>query len=206
MKAGTESVQRYLGEGGFPAYLKNERDEVLQGLFTDIITRDIMARHQIRDGRLLKDLALHLASNAGKEFSYNSLRKAFNVGSTNSVTQYCSYLEDGYLFFYLPRFDYSPARQLVAPKKAYCVDNGLAKANSLSFSSDKGRMLENAVFLALRRKHKELFYFKEEHGEYDFLLKHKGTIIAAVQACNRLEDGNLDREVNRLALAMKKSG
>ncbi len=204
LKANTESARRYIRDGGFPAYLKKGLDEILQGLLTDILNRDIMARYQIRDGKLLRDMALHLASNVGKEFSYNRLRKVFDAGSTNSITQYGTYLEDSYLFFYLPRFDYSPAKQLVAPKKAYCIDNGLARANSLSFSSDEGRMLENAVFLSLRRKNRELMYFREEGGECDFLLKQKGAIGAAVQVCLKLDDENLKRETMGLQMAMKR--
>ena len=204
IKADAASAKRYLREGGFPAYLKKERDEVLQELLADILSRDIMTRYQIRDGKLLKDMALHLVSNIGKEFSYNRLRKVFDAGSTNSVTQYGTYLEDSYLFFYLPGFDYSPAKQLVAPKKAYCIDNGLARANSLSFSADEGRMLENAVFLSLRRQGKELYYYKEEAGECDFLFKQKGQISAVVQVCHKMEDGNRQREIDGLVLAMKK--
>jgi predicted AAA+ superfamily ATPase len=204
LKADAKSAKRYLHDGGFPAYLKKGRDEVLQELLTDIISRDIMARYQIRDGQLLKDMALHLASNVGKEFSYNRLRKIFGAGSTNSITQYGTYMEDSYLFFYLPGFDYSPAKQLVAPKKAYCIDNGLARANSLSFSADEGRMLENAVFLSLRRQGRELYYFKEEGGECDFVFRQKGQISAAVQVCRKMEDGNRQREIDGLVLAMKK--
>ncbi|MFH1094889.1 MAG: ATP-binding protein [Candidatus Micrarchaeota archaeon] len=204
IKADAASAKRYLREGGFPAYLKKERDEVLQELLADILSRDIMTRYPIRDGKLLKDMALHLVSNVGKEFSYNRLRKVFDAGSTNSITQYGTYLEDSYLFFYLPGFDYSPAKQLVAPKKAYCIDNGLARANSLSFSADEGRMLENAVFLALRRQGKELYYYKEEAGECDFLLKQKGRISSAVQVCHKMEDSNRQREIDGLVLAMKK--
>lgn len=203
LKAGAGSMKRYLRDGGFPAYLKRGKDEILQGLLADALSRDIMARHRIRDGSRLRDMALHLASNAGKEFTYNRLRKVFDFGSTNSVTQYGAYLEDAYLFFYLPRFDYSPLKQLISPKKAYCIDNGLARANSLSFSSDEGRMLENAVFLSLRRKSKDLFYFKQEGGECDFLVKEKGAISAAVQVCLALDDLNKKREAGGLSLAMK---
>jgi len=204
LKADAASARRYLHDGGFPAYLKKGKDEVLQELLADILSRDIVARYQIRDGKLLLNIALHLASNVGKEFSYNRLRKIFGAGSTNSITQYCAYMEDSYLLFYLPCFDYSPSKQLVAPKKAYCIDNGLARANSLSFSSDEGRMLENAVFLSLRRQGRELYYFKEEKGECDFLLRQKGQISAAVQACRELDEGNREREIGGLVLAMKK--
>jgi predicted AAA+ superfamily ATPase len=206
LKPSAASMKRYLHDGGFPAYLKRGKDEILQELLSDALSRDIMARHRIRDGSRLKDMALHLASNAGKEFTYNRLRKAFDFGSTNSVTQYGAYLEDAYLFFYLPRFDYSPLKQLISPKKAYCIDNGLARANSLSFSSDEGRMLENAVFLSLRCRSKDLFYFKEEKGECDFLVKEKGVIRAAAQVCLALDDLNRKREIDGLSMAMKAFG
>ncbi len=62
-------------------------------------------------------MALHLLPNVSKEFSYNSLKKAFGPGSINSVIPFISYFEESYLLFSVPRFDYSAKKQLINPKK-----------------------------------------------------------------------------------------
>lgn len=202
-RAGEASFRDYLVKGGFPEYLKAEKTEILQELLKDILMRDIAVRHKIRNVKTLREMALYLLSNVSKEFSYNSLKKTFDLGSINSVISFISYFEESYLLFSVPRFDYSAKKQLINPKKIYSIDNGLAAANSVSFSSDKGRMLENAVFLQLRRKHKSIFYFKEKN-ECDFLVKKGTKILSAVQVCHKLEEENRDRETAGLLEAMGK--
>src|SRR3989344_5712566 len=167
-----ESFQEYFTKGGFPQYLKNEDAETLKDLFNDIINRDISARHKIRNLKSLKEMAVYLLTNVGKEFSYNSLKKTFNLGSVNSVISFISFFEDSYMLFTVPKFDYSYKKQVINPKKIYSIDNGFSNANSASFSEDKGRMLENMAFINLRKKHKEIFYFQEK-GECDFVVKDR---------------------------------
>ena len=89
------------------------------------------------------------------------------------------------------------------PKKIYAIDNGLAVANSASFSEDKGRMLENLVFLHLRRKYRDIYYFKERY-ECDFLIREKGKITGVFQVCLELNDDNKDREIKGLQEALEK--
>ena len=148
-------------------------------------------------------MALYLLTNVGKEFSYNNLRKTFNLGSTNSAISFVSYFEDSYLLFTVPKFDYSLKKQLVNPKKVYSIDNGLTNVNSSSFSQDKGKMLENLVFVNLRKKYKNIFYFQEKN-ECDFVIKEGTKITKAVQVCFDLNEDNKDREINGLLEALEK--
>ncbi len=201
-KPSEASFAEYLERGGFPEYLAYGTTGILQELFIDIITRDVVVRHGLRDAATAREMAVFLTTNAGKAFSYNKLKDYFRLGSMNTAKAYASYFEDSYLLFTVPRFEYSFKKQLIAPKKAYSIDCGFASANSASFSSDKGRMLENCVFLGLRRQHKEIFYFKGA-GECDFLVKEKGKITLAVQVSYEVTDENKERELNGLQEAMK---
>ena len=70
-----KSYLAYLNDGGFPDYLKTKQHEYLQQLFKDIVYRDIIVRHGIRNARLLLDIALYLISNAAKEYSLNGIKK-----------------------------------------------------------------------------------------------------------------------------------
>jgi len=192
-----DSFEEYFNKGGFPEYLKYDKAEILQELLNDIIARDIIVRHKLRDSKTVKEMALYLLSNIGKEFSYNGLKKLFGLGSTNSALSYVSYFEDSYLMFTIPKFDYSLKKQLVNPKKVYSIDNGLSNVNSASFSTDRGQMLENIVFLHLRRNHRDIFYFKEKN-ECDFLVKERNAIISAFQVCYALHEENKKRELDGL--------
>ena len=191
------SYERFLTKGGFPEFLKEENEEDLHELLNDVIMRDIAVRFGIKNTQLLKKLAIYLLTNVGKEFSYNSLKNNFEVKSVQSVIDYLSYFEDAYLLFYVPRFSYSYKQQQVNPKKVYSIDNGFSYANSVSFSKDKGKMLENQVFLELRRRYKDIFYYQDD-GECDFILKEKEKIVQAIQVCYDFNDENQEREINGL--------
>lgn len=202
-KADITSFQDYFIKGGFPQYLKVGSSEVLQELFNDILIRDISIRHKIRNLRALREMALYLITNVGKEFSYNSLKKIFKLGSVNSAISFVSYFEDSYMLFTVPKFDYSIKKQIINPKKVYSIDNGFSNVNSASFSEDKGRMLENLVFLSLRKKNREIFYF-QENGECDFVIKQGTKITKAIQVCYELNEQNKEREITGLTEALEK--
>jgi uncharacterized protein len=201
LEKNTESVDRYLKLGGFPSYLKTDQLVILQQLFRDILYRDIIVRYGVRNAKIIEGIALYLISNVGKEFSLTGIKKTFDVGSTNSVSDYVAWFEDSYLLFTLPRFSWSLKSVAINPKKVYTIDTGFAQANSLSFTEDKGRLFENAVYLKLRREGKELYYFREK-GECDFVVKEQNRITSLVQACYELHPDNLQRELNGLKEAM----
>ncbi len=201
-KAGVKSFEEYFFNGGFPEYLQFRKNAILNELLTDVVIKDISIRHNVKNLKSLREMAVYLLSNTGKEFSYNSLKKIFEFGSVNSVISFISYFEDSYLLFNLSKFSYSMKKQLVAQKKIYSIDNGLSRANSVSFSKDLGKMLENMVFINLRKKYNELFFFQEK-GECDFIIKEDLKINKAIQVCYELNEDNRKRELNGLSEAME---
>ena len=146
--------------------------EVLQNLLKDILYRDIAIRYNIKNTGTLFEIALYLLTNVGKPFTYNSLRKTFDIGSANTASDYLTWMENAYVFFYLQKFSYSLRLSLVNPRMVYAIDNGLIFANTLSFTEDRGRLLENAVFMHLRKKYRSVYYFKEKN-ECDFVVIEK---------------------------------
>jgi len=198
---GENSFTDYLKKGGFPDFLFSQNEEILQQMFNDIVIRDIVTRYGIKDERFIKELGVYLLSNISKEFSFNKLKTMFEVGSTNSMSNYISYFENCYLLFSVPRFSFSAKQQIVNPKKIYAIDNGLIIANSLSFSEDNGKLLENLVYVTLRGKGYEVFYYKEK-GECDFIYR-KNKVQGAIQVCFQLNSDNQTREINGIIDAMK---
>ncbi len=197
-----ESFTSYLEKGGFPEYLKFGEQDILYRLTDDIIYRDIAIRYGIKNHKLLKQLLIYLITNSGKLFSYNKLKALFSTGSSNTIIDYISFFEDSYLLFTIPKFSYSLKKQIYNPRKVYSIDTGLVNVVSLSFTEDIGRKLENLVFVYLRKKHSQIFYFAEQN-ECDFLIMDNGKITMAIQVCYKLDQDNLDRELNGLWEAMQ---
>ncbi len=195
----------YLKEGGMPEYLKYKEKEILTRNYEDILYRDIATRYDIKQVKALRELALYLLSNLSGLFSYNSLKGFLKLGSVNTVKSYVEYLENSFLIFTVNLFSYSLKQQFVAPKKVYCVDNGLANSISFRFSKDYGKFLENLVFLELKRRKKEIYYYKTKNGmEVDFLIREKNKIENLIQVAKSLSDFKTkEREVKSLAAAMK---
>lgn len=198
---GVESFQGYFQMGGMPECLNTSNKDVLLNLYNDLIYRDIVVRHGLRNPAVVKNLGVYLATNIGKEFSYFNLSKTFELGSSNTIASYISYFEDAYLFFTVPRFTYSLKNQLRNPKKIYGIDTGLVSLLSMSFSKDRGRLLENMVFLHFRRMGKEIAYYRNK-GECDFILSERSRVEMAVQVCYDLNADNMNRELNGLVEAM----
>lgn len=202
LKYTVAAFEKYMELGGFPEYLRDPNPEVLQTLLRDIVLRDIAIRYGIKNSKTLMDLTLYLISNIGKEVSYNNLKKTFNIGSANSVSDYLTWLEDTYVLFYLPRFSWSAKSVAINPRKVYAIDNGLVNANSLSFSKDKGRLLENLVYQFLRQKQYQLFYFRE-NKECDFVVFEKNKCKQVIQVCSQIDSDNKARELDGLIEAME---
>ncbi|MEN8227724.1 MAG: ATP-binding protein [Bacteroidota bacterium] len=199
---GIDTVKSYLETGGFPAYVKSRYPEMLSDVLNDIIYRDISVRFGVRNHHALQQLSLYLISNVGKLITANSLRKLLPVASTSTMMEYLNYFENAYLAFYLPMFSYSYKKQIQNPRKVYAIDTGMVSANSTSFSNDEGRKFENLVFLSLRRRHNEIFYFSGK-GECDFVICKKGKPQSLIQVCLKLTRDNLKRELDGLHEAME---
>ncbi|HCC71606.1 MAG TPA: AAA family ATPase [Bacteroidales bacterium] len=193
---------RYLIGGGFPEYLKSNDKEILRNLLQDIFYRDIMQRNELRSESSIKALLQYAISNTGKPTSYHKLKDLINVGSVNSISQFINHFETAYVLFELRKYDYSLRKQMINPKKLYCIDNGIISQNAFSFSENRGRLLENLVFLQLKRERKEVFYHKKEK-ECDFVIKQGTRIREAIQVCYELNADNEQRETEGLMEAMK---
>ena len=202
LTAGAESLAKYMQTGGFPEFVKNGDDEQLATLFNDILIRDIVARYGIKDIKSLHRLAQYLISNIGNRISATKLKQALSIGATSTVLSWFSHLELSYLVSFLPMFSHSTKAQLINPRKVYAIDLGLVNVVSLVLTEDAGRKLENLVFLHLRKKYTELYYF-DEKGECDFVAMKNGQVMELVQVCYELTADNLQRELNGLLAAMQ---
>jgi predicted AAA+ superfamily ATPase len=194
----------YLKYGGMPEYLKYQDTTLLKRVYEDILYRDIVARYGIKQVKPLRELGLYLLSNIGQTFSYNNLKRVLGLGSMNTIKSYADFMENSYLIFLVNKFSYSLKQQFVSLKKIYCIDNGLAEAVAFQFSKNKGKFLENLVFLELRRKFQEIYYYKTTNNlEVDFLIKSGKNDLKLFQVVANLDDEKTRyRELNALEKAM----
>jgi len=198
------SLNQYLSNGGFPEYLKTEDEEQLITLFDDIIMRDIVARYGIKDIRSLQRLAAFLIANVGNRITATKLKQPLSIGATSTILAWFSHLELSYLFFFVPMFSPSEKAQLINPKKVYAIDPGMPEYVSQKPEQDRGRRLENLIFLHLRRKYKEIYYLDHKgKGECDFLAFKGGVVQEIIQVCYELTPDNMDREVKGIVEAMR---
>lgn len=197
-----ESLKTYMQTGGFPEFVKNGDEEQLVSLFDDVLIRDVVTRYGIKDIRSLHRLASYLISNIGNRITATKLKQPLSIGSTSTVLTWFSHLELSYLVSFLPMFSHSTKAQLINPRKVYAIDLGLVNVISGTMTEDLGRKLENLVFLHLRRKYTELYYF-DDKGECDFVAMKKGSVTELVQVCYNLTPDNLKREMAGLLQAMR---
>ena len=201
----------YLNFGAYPEVVlfPNEREKIITDIFDTAIFKDVLDRHKIRNSSLMKNLIKALLS--AKEFSvnkfYNYLKSQQVESSKDALYKYLGYLEDAFFVFTLNKFSLSYKKSEQSLPKIYFVDNGLLKTNGID---DKGRLLENLVFLELLRREKDIAYYQTPtKNEVDFLIKKGKKVEQLIQVCYDLSDfQTLDREMRSLILASEefKSG
>lgn len=193
----------YSQYGGIPVYVKDKQIDYLHSLYESIIYRDIVSRYNINNVSALKQLVFYLASNCGKETTFNSLKKMLGLGSATTVSDYCGYLENSYLCFFVNRYSPSIKSQQQSPKKVYFIDHALAKLVGFRFSEDLGRLLENIAFIELKRRGGTIFYHRE-NKECDFIIQEGTKITMAIQVCQTLSNtATKQREIAGLLEAMQ---
>ncbi len=191
----------YLEEGGFPEYLQTRKKEYLKNVYENVLYRDIVTRYHLPFEKPIKETVFFVASNIGKEISFNSIKKITGLTSATTIKEYFGYLENSYLVFLVSRYDASLKKQAYYNKKAYFIDTGMASVVGFRTEEDKGRLLENLVFLNLKTQSQEIFFHKQKN-ECDFLMRDGTKIVKAIQVTYSM-GANMDREMNGLLEALK---
>lgn len=113
------------------------------------------------------------------------------------------YIENTYLLFSLSKLDYSVRAQLHNPQKVYAIDNALVPRLGFHFSGEEGRLLENMVYIELRRRGGEFFYHNSGNAECNFVVRDGFRVVQAIQACCLLGSSDIrEREIRGIQDAM----
>ncbi len=179
------------------------RVRVHQEYFHSILQRDLILRHDVEHPSALRDLALRLMHDNASLHSLNRLTETLKgMGHSLSKTfvQNClEWLHDAYLFFPLPIFTNSHTKRQANPKKWYAIDPALVRSVASKYTSDSDRLLENLVYLSLRRRGLEPSYVRTRSGkEVDFIYQDEGS-WQLLQVCWSLtEAATRKRELSAL--------
>ena len=194
----------YIRFGGFPQVVLTEEDkdrmQILKDYYTAVIEKDIIQRYKVRDIKKLKEFCLNLYANVAAHFSGYQAEKKQKI-SQPTANKFLEYAREVFLVQTTDYFSYSFTEQKSNPYKVYAIDPGLYNAVSFRFSENMGRLFENVVYLALRRKGNDIFYWKGK-GEVDFLIRKGTRIHKLINVCWDLNEKNEKRELSGLCEAM----
>jgi len=193
---------KYLDKGGFPEVSSIEgRDTiklVVENYYKNIIYQDVIPRFNIKNSLEIENLSYYLLSNASKEVSYHTLMQISKLDD-KTIKQYVSYLEDANLLYTIYNYDSSLKKQIGNKKKVYAVDSSLVNYLGFSNSRNFGRILENTVFIELKRRENEIYFYNNNKLECDFLIKNGNKITECIQVTQSMEDEKTrKREVDSL--------
>lgn len=202
-------IKRLLNEfiryGGFPEIVMEEdiqmKSLIAKEYYDNIKNKDIIIYFNIKESKKFDRLSLFLVSNIAKQMSANKIGKLVNI-SPSVVNNYIDFAEMMYLFLPLQHFNYSLKGQITKPRKIYSIDSGMVNSIAFQFSENIGRFIENVVYLELKRRGFEIYYYNNNY-ECDFIIKKGLDIVEVIQVCFKLTDDNLKREQGGLLEAMK---
>lgn len=178
--------------------------EYLEAIFNTIIEKDITQRHQINNKRAFRNIVKFVASNIGNALSPGNIAKALRqdgyITHNTTVEKYLEYLEMSYVFYKVNRFDLKGKKQLATQEKYYLVDTGLLNILvGKDRKTDRGHILENIVFLELKRRGNKIWTGTSRSNEVDFVCKTpKGEIEYYQVAWQMNNEETVEREFRAL--------
>ncbi len=201
-------LEEYIRSGGFPEVVKSSGIGrlYLSTLYSSIISRDIIARHNIRFVKSFREMATTIISNFSTLITFNKLKNTHDFKSSHTAKNYVEYLSEAYLIFLLDKYSPKPKEIANSPKKVYVIDTGLINTLSTSASENKGRLMENLVFLQIMRRMSiepdlEAFYWRDyQDREVDFILRKGKQIKELIQVTYASGDNDIKKREKRSLL------
>ena len=207
----------YLLTGGFPqavlANVETERVKLLQAYFNTMLFRDMIEHYNISASPsvvryFLKRVFNNITKPSSVNNIYNDLKSQGLKLSKDSLYQWLDYACNIFLLHKVPKYSKSIVKQRPSLSKYYVVDFALAKSVLLPQSEEKGKALENAVYMHLARhlnENEQIYYFNEG-AECDFVIANDEGVKELIQVCWELDEFNTPRECGGLCAASAATG
>lgn len=200
-----ELLDEYIHMGGFPLVALGNYDEqssyqIANGIYQTVIARDIVKRHRINKQDLFDRVVKFIIENIGKTFSANSistfLKSEHRSVSTESIYNYIKWLEQAFIIYPCERYDLQGKSILKTQEKYYLSDISLKYALLGYNHKMLDGVLENIVFLELKRRGYDVYIGKNNTKEIDFVANKRDERIY-IQICVQLPTDS-DREIDNL--------
>lgn len=201
-----KEYQNYIENGGFPYLLSINNDKelirnYLDGIYNTVLLKDVIARNNIKDVMILDSVIKFIFDNIGGLLSTNKISNTLNSNnrknSVNTIESYLSNLLDSYIIYKISRYDIKGKEYLKTGAKYYVSDLGLRKY-LLGEVKDLGSILENIIFLELKRRNYEIFIGKNGNNEVDFVVKNNDGLRYIQVALSVRDEKTLKRELYSL--------
>lgn len=173
-----DMFEEYLQFGGFPIIGISNFDtrsayQVVDGIYSAVITRDISKRHRIRNKDLFDRVVKYIIENVGKTFSANSIVKFLKNEkrslSVESIYNYIKWLSEAFIIYPCQRYDLQGKSVLKTQEKYYLSDISI-KYSKMGFNKQMtSAMLENIVYLEMKRRGYDVYIGKNDTKEIDFV-------------------------------------
>ena len=205
----SKGYRSYIENTSFPYAInlteKNQKNEYLKGIYNSIVLKDIVQRKNITDVMMLESVLRFVSDNIGSILSTKSISNSMTSNgrsiSTKTVESYLNSFMESYLIYKVDRFDVKGKEYLKTLEKYYIVDIGLRNTMLGKINgADLGHILENVVFLELKRRNYELFIGKVGSFEVDFVAKKENEINYFQVALSVRDENTLQRELRPLLM------
>ena len=180
---GEDFIYDYLKWGGFPLRFGFREEAAihryLSNLYTGIINRDILTKKSRMDRKIFMDIAMYVLSNAGKEFSAESIMEYYQKKNHRSVGQrtvysYIEKMQRAFLIHPVQKYDITGKNALQTKQKYYAVDTGFRTIQTNTVNYEDTFFLENLIYNELLFQGFTVFTGKTHKGEVDFVAIRDG--------------------------------
>ena len=202
-----KKYNEYITYGGFP-YLINldkpeEKIDYLDSIYNTVIMKDVIGRKKINDPLILESICRFLFDNIGSNVSTKKISDTlYSYGRKNSVhtiEEYLTSLLDSYILYKVNRFDIKGKQLLKTQEKYYLSDLGLRTyLLGRSYNKDLGHILENVVFLELKRRGYRVYIGKNDTTEVDFVVEAEDEYVYIQVALSVRDEQTLKKELKPL--------
>ncbi len=196
----------YIQDGGFPYLINLNQDKelirnYLDGVYNTVLMKDVISKNNIKDTMMLESIIKFIFDNIGQLVSTNKISNTLNSNnrknSVNTIESYITNLIDSYIIYKISRYDIKGKEYLKTGDKYYVCDLGLRNF-LLGTTKDYGSILENVIFLELKRRGYEIYIGKYEDEEVDFIIKNNDGIKYIQVALSVRDESTLKRELRPL--------
>ena len=205
-QSGRQSYMEYMNSGGLPELFMLQKQELKRNYVSavkdTVLLRDIIQRHRVRDPKLLEDTFVFLVNNASNLISIANIVNYFKgqgrKTSYDAVSTYIGYIEDTFLVHRCNRYDIKGKDTLSGNAKFYI--NDLSYKNYLypGYGYGFGYMVENLIYLALRRAGFDSYVGSVRNREVDFVAKKADRVIYLQSAYMLSDEATVEREYSSL--------